>query len=71
MESRSLLVGDDEEGDAVVALRTHTADEDLGNSAIEFRKEAQQLGYPSFMPVTHYNRGIPHSKTRVRSHTLQ
>ena len=44
VESRELLVGD-EEDKLVVALRAHTADEHLGKSAAKFRAEAQKLGY--------------------------
>ena len=39
------MVSDEKEGDAVVTLRTHTNDGDLGKSAAEFRAEAQELGY--------------------------
>ena len=44
VESRESLTGE-EEGKVVVALRAHTADEDLSKCAAKFAEEAQKLGY--------------------------
>ena len=44
VESRSLLPGFEESG-AVVRLRAHTNDGELGKHASKFRREAQELGY--------------------------